>query len=83
MNLRFIKSIVRPLPLAAEFNMLYKSLKQNLISSITVDPVGYEKKLGDCLNFDNLQQFSQSGIALAQLDDFTMRPVVQWKQRRH
>ena len=52
----------------AEFNMLYKSLKQNWISSITVDPVGYEKKLGDCLNFDNLQQFSQSEIALAQLD---------------
>ena len=67
----------------AEFNMLYKSLKQNWISSITVDPVGYEKKLGDCLNVDNLQQFSQSEIALAQLDDFTIRPVVQWKQRRH
>ena len=67
----------------AEFNMLYKSLKQNWISSITVDPVGYEKKLGDCLNFDNLQQFSQSEIALAQLDDFTIHPVVQWKQRRH
>ena len=32
---------------------------------------------------DNLQQFSQSEIALAQLDDFTIRPVVQWKQRRH
>ena len=67
----------------AEFKMLYKSLKQNWISSITVDPVGNEKKLGDCLNFDNLQQFSQSEIALAQLDDFTIRPVVQWKQRRH
>ena len=67
----------------AEFNMLYKSLKQNWISSITVDPVGYEKKLGDCLNFDNLQQLSQSELALAQLDDFTIRPVVQWKQRRH
>ena len=39
----------------AEFNMLYKSLKQNWISSITADPVGYEKKSGDCLNFDNLQ----------------------------
>ena len=48
----------------AEFNMFYRSLKQNLISSITVDPVEYEKKLGDCLNFDNLQQFSQSEIAL-------------------
>ena len=56
----------------AEFNMLYKSLKQNCISSITVDPVEYEKKLGDCLTFDNLQQFSQSEIALAQLDDFTI-----------
>ena len=67
----------------AEFNMLYKSLKQNWISSITIDPVGYEKKLGDHLNFDNLQQFLQSEIALAQLDDFTIRPVVQWKQRRH
>ena len=67
----------------AEFNMLYKSLKQNWILSITVDPVGYEKELGDCLNFDNLQQFSQSEIALAQLDDLTIRPVVQWKQRRH
>ena len=67
----------------AEFNMLYKSLKQNWISSITVDPVGYETKLGDCLNFDNLEQFSQSEIALAQLDDFTICPVVQWKQRRH
>ena len=32
----------------AELNMLYKSLKQNWISSITVDPVRYEKKLGDC-----------------------------------
>ena len=62
----------------AEFNMLCRSLKQNSISSITVDPVGYEKKLGDCLNFDNLQQFSQSEIA--QFDDFTIRPVVQWKQ---
>ena len=48
-----------------------------------VDPVGYEKKLGDCLNFDNLQQFSQSEIALAQLDDFTIRPAVHWKQREH
>ena len=67
----------------AEFSMLYKSLKQNWISSITVDPVGYEKKLGDCLNFDNLHQFSQSAIALAQLDDFTICPVLQWKQRRH
>ena len=67
----------------AEFNIVHKSLKQNWISAITADPVGYEKKLGDFLNFDNLQQFSQSEIALAQLDDFTIRPVVQWKQRRH
>ena len=74
MNLRFIKRIVRP---------IHKSLKQNWISSIAVDPVGYEKKLGDCLNFDNLQQFLQSKIARAQLDHFTIRPVVQWKQRRH
>ena len=48
-----------------------------------INPVGYEKKLGDSLNFDNLQQFSQSEIALAQLDDFTIHPVVQWKQRRY
>ena len=68
--------------LPAECNILHRSLKQNWISAITVDPVGYEKKLGDCLIFDNLQQFSQSEIALAQLDDFTIRPVVQWKQRR-
>ena len=67
----------------AEFNILHKSLKQNWISAITVDPVRYEKKLGDCLNSDNLRQISQSDIALAQLDDFTIRPVVQWKQRRH
>ena len=51
----------------AEFNILHKSLKQNWISAITVDPVGYEKKLGDCLNFDNLRQFSQLEISLAQL----------------
>ena len=38
--------------------------------------MGYEKKLGDHLNFDNLQQFSQSEIALVQLDDFTIHPVV-------
>ena len=63
--------------------MLFKSLKQNWISYLTNDPVGYEKKLGDCLNFDNLQQFSQSEIALAQLNDFTIRLVIQWKQRRH
>ena len=42
----------------AEFNIRYKFLKQNWISSITVDPVRYEKKLGECLNFENLQQFS-------------------------
>ena len=58
----------------AEFNILHKSLKQNWISAIKVDPVGQEKKLGDCLNFDNLRQFSQSETALAQLDYFTIRP---------
>ena len=67
----------------AEFNILHKSVKQNWISAIAVDPVGYEKKLGDCLNFDNLRQFSESEIDLAQLHDFTICPVVQWKQRRY
>ena len=38
----------------AEFNILHKSLKQNWISAITVDPVGYERKLGDFLKFGNL-----------------------------
>ena len=61
----------------AEFNMLYKSLKQNWISSITVDPVGYEKKLGDCLNFDNLQQSSSPSQKLL-LHSLMILPYVQW-----
>ena len=61
----------------AQFNMLYKSLKQNWISSITIDPVGYEKKLGDCLNFDSLQQSSSPSQKLL-LHSLMIFPYVLW-----